>query len=289
MIFITARDSIHDRVEGLDLGANDYLVKPFSLEELSARIRAQLRKQTLNQQSILTWGDLQLDTQAKVVLCAGKTIDLTAKEFQILRKLMVHPEHIITRDQLEEALYAWGEEIESNAIEVLFTNFERKSEAAVLKPYGARLPYGRLKMRSNRSSLQSQLVKTTMWSSIVVGLLALSLLTIFSIYHNMSVQDEIMDEISDTLLVSDLSKHSMKQFDELSDEFDIQYELLDTGQVLTHSHTYQHELFEKGNLSEGFHIFGLMANYGVVWLHNKKILNYKLKFFSLSVHALKRY
>ncbi|MFI8026032.1 two-component sensor histidine kinase, partial [Acinetobacter baumannii] len=65
-------------------------------------------------------------------------------------------------------------------------------------------------MRSNRSSLQSQLVKTTMWSSIVVGLLALSLLTIFSIYHNMSVQDEIMDEISDTLLVSDLSKHSMK-------------------------------------------------------------------------------
>lgn len=110
-------------------------------------------------------------------------------------------------------------------------------------------------MRSNRSSLQSQLVKTTMWSSIVVGLLALSLLTIFSIYHNMSVQDEIMDEISDTLLVSDLSKHSMKQFDELSDEFDIQYELLDTGQVLTHSHTYQHELFEKGNLSEGFSYF----------------------------------
>ncbi|SWT41234.1 Uncharacterised protein [Klebsiella pneumoniae] len=71
----------------------------------------------------------------------------------------------------------------------------------------------------------------------------------------MSVQDEIMDEISDTLLVSDLSKHSMKQFDELSDEFDIQYELLDTGQVLTHSHTYQHELFEKGNLSDGFSYF----------------------------------
>ncbi|MBN6491686.1 sensor histidine kinase [Acinetobacter pittii] len=110
-------------------------------------------------------------------------------------------------------------------------------------------------MKSNRSSLQSQLVKTTMWSSVVVGLLALSLLTIFSIYHNMSVQDEIMDEISDTLLVSDLSGHSMKQFDELSDEFDIQYELLNTGQVLTHSHSYQHELFEQGNLSEGFSYF----------------------------------
>ncbi|GAM29880.1 putative two-component system sensor protein [Acinetobacter calcoaceticus] len=110
-------------------------------------------------------------------------------------------------------------------------------------------------MKSNRSSLQSQLVKTTMWSSIVVGLLALSLLTIFSIYHNMSVQDEIMDEISDTLLVSDISGHSMKQFDELSDEFDIQYELLSSGQLLTHSHSYQHELFEQGNLSEGFSYF----------------------------------
>lgn len=110
-------------------------------------------------------------------------------------------------------------------------------------------------MKSNRSSLQSQLVKTTMWSSVVVGLLALSLLTIFSIYHNMSVQDEIMDEISDTLLVSDLSGHSMKQFDELSDEFDIQYELLSSGQLLTHSHSYQYELFEQGNLSEGFSYF----------------------------------
>lgn len=112
------------------------MVKPFSLEELSARIRAQLRKQTLSQQSILTWGDLQLDTQAKVVLSAGKSIDLTAKEFQILRKLMVHPEHIITRDQLEEALYAWGEEIESNAIEVFIYQLRKKLEVAALKPYG---------------------------------------------------------------------------------------------------------------------------------------------------------
>lgn len=133
VIFITARDSIHDRVEGLDLGANDYLVKPFSLEELSARIRAQLRKQTLSQQSILTWGDLQLDIQAKVVLSAGKTIDLTAKEFQILRKLMVHPEHIITRDQLEEALYAWGEEIESNAIEVFIYQLRKKIGSSSIK------------------------------------------------------------------------------------------------------------------------------------------------------------
>lgn len=96
----------------------------------------------------------------------------------------------------------------------------------------------------------------------------------------MSVQDEIMDEISDTLLVSDLSGHSMKQFDELSDEFDIQYELLNTGQVLTHSHSYQHELLNRVTCQKDSHIFGLMVNYGVVWLHNKKTLNYKLKFFN---------
>jgi len=133
VIFITARDSIHDRVEGLDLGANDYLIKPFSLEELSARIRAQLRNQTLSQQSILTWGNLHLDTQAKVVLCAGNSIELTAKEFQILRKLMVHPEHIITRDQLEEALYAWGDEIESNAIEVFIYQLRKKIGSSSIK------------------------------------------------------------------------------------------------------------------------------------------------------------
>ncbi|RSN86413.1 response regulator transcription factor [Acinetobacter nosocomialis] len=133
VIFITARDSIHDRVEGLDLGANDYLIKPFSLEELSARIRAQLRNQTLSQQSILIWGDLHLDTQAKVVSLGGNSIDLTAKEFQILRKLMVHPEHIITRDQLEEALYAWGDEIESNAIEVFIYQLRKKIGSSSIK------------------------------------------------------------------------------------------------------------------------------------------------------------
>jgi len=133
VIFITARDSIHDRVEGLDLGANDYLIKPFSLEELSARIRAQLRNQTLTQQSILIWGDLHLDTQAKVVSLAGNSIDLTAKEFQILRKLMVHPEHIVTRDQLEEAHYAWGDEIESNAIEVFIYQLRKKIGSSSIK------------------------------------------------------------------------------------------------------------------------------------------------------------
>lgn len=134
VIFITARDSIHDRVEGLDLGANDYLVKPFSLEELSARVRAQLRlQQQVSIGPYLTFANLQLDPQAKVVHQDGQLIHLTAKEFQILYKLMQKPEHVVTREQLEESLYAWGEEIESNAIEVFIYQLRKKIGAQYIK------------------------------------------------------------------------------------------------------------------------------------------------------------
>ena len=126
VIFITARDSITDRVDGLDLGANDYLVKPFSLEELSARVRSQLRqKQTVISHQI-EYANLVLDTQAKTVLMDGQAINLTAKEFQILYKLMQKPEHVLTREQLEESMYAWGDEIESNAIEVFIYQLRKK-------------------------------------------------------------------------------------------------------------------------------------------------------------------
>ena len=118
VIFITAQDSIHDRVEGLDLGANDYLVKPFSLEELSARVRSQLRQHQAQVGQYLHFANLQLDPQAKTLKQEGQPINLTAKEFQILHKLMQKPDHVVTREQLEESLYAWGDEIESNAIEV---------------------------------------------------------------------------------------------------------------------------------------------------------------------------
>ena len=118
VIFITAQDSIHDRVEGLDLGANDYLVKPFSLEELSARVRSQLRQHQAQVGQYLHFSNLQLDPQAKTLKQDGQPINLTAKEFQILHKLMQKPDHVVTREQLEESLYAWGDEIESNAIEV---------------------------------------------------------------------------------------------------------------------------------------------------------------------------
>lgn len=126
VIFITARDHIHDRIEGLDLGANDYLVKPFHLEELSARVRTQLRQHQAQVGQYLEFADLQLDPQAKTITQAGQPVHLTAKEFQILYKLMQKPDHILTREQLEESLYAWGDEIESNAIEVFIYQIRKK-------------------------------------------------------------------------------------------------------------------------------------------------------------------
>lgn len=133
VLFLTAKDSIHDRVEGLDLGANDYLVKPFNLEELSARIRAQLRLKQHVPTHMLTWQDLCLDTQAKSLSQSGQPIALTAKEFQILHKLMQQPEHLVTREQLEETLYAWGDEIESNAIEVFIYQLRKKIGSQMIK------------------------------------------------------------------------------------------------------------------------------------------------------------
>ncbi|MCG7221608.1 response regulator transcription factor [Acinetobacter sp. AG3] len=133
VIFLTARDSIQDRVQGLDLGANDYLVKPFSLEELSARVRAQLRQTQVTNLHEIKYENLVLDTQAKTVFQDQQVVHLTAKEFQILHKLMQKPEHIVTREQLEESLYAWGDEIESNAIEVYIYQLRKKIGGHLIK------------------------------------------------------------------------------------------------------------------------------------------------------------
>lgn len=133
VIFITAKDSVYDRVDGLDLGANDYLVKPFSLEELSARIRTQLRHKQASLSHLIQYADLTLDTKAKQLTQADQTVNLTAKEYQILYKLMQKPEHIITREQLEESLYAWGDEIESNAIEVFIYQLRKKIGSKLIK------------------------------------------------------------------------------------------------------------------------------------------------------------
>lgn len=126
VIMITARDTLADRVQGLDLGADDYLVKPFDLEELSARVRAALRRGTAQQAPELRHGAVVLDPAAKRVTLDGAPLVLTAREFAVLQALMRRPSHILSRAQLEEALYGWGEEVESNAIEVHIHNLRKK-------------------------------------------------------------------------------------------------------------------------------------------------------------------
>ena len=126
VIVITARDTLADRVQGLDLGADDYLVKPFDLEELSARVRAALRRSAAQVAPEWRHGAVTIDTTAKRVTLDGAPVSVTAREFAILQALMHHPTHILSRAQLEEALYGWSEEVESNAIEVHISNLRKK-------------------------------------------------------------------------------------------------------------------------------------------------------------------
>ena len=132
VLLITARDTLADRVEGLDLGADDYLVKPFDLEELSARVRAALRREARQPSPVLQHGGVTLDPVAKRATRDGAPVSLTAREFAVLEALMRRPTHILSRAQIEEALYGWGEEVESNAIEVHIYNLRRKLGSAFI-------------------------------------------------------------------------------------------------------------------------------------------------------------
>jgi len=126
VIMITARDGLRDRIDGLDMGADDYLIKPFDLEELSARIRAALRRHSGQPNASVTHGALTVDTHAKRVTHRGQPVELTAREFAVLHALIRRPDHIVSREQLESALYGWGDEVESNAIEVYVYTLRKK-------------------------------------------------------------------------------------------------------------------------------------------------------------------
>ncbi|CAN5677695.1 response regulator [soil metagenome] len=126
VIVTTARDTLDDRVQGLDIGADDYLVKPFDLEELSARIRAALRREARMPAPTLRHAGVELDPAAKRVTLDGAAVTLTAREFAVLHALMRRSGAVLSRAQLEEALYGWGEEVESNAIEVHVYNLRKK-------------------------------------------------------------------------------------------------------------------------------------------------------------------
>ena len=126
VLIITARDSVSDRVKGLDAGADDYLVKPFDLDELSARVRALLRRQGGRAAPMIEIGALTLDPATRSVRQNSETVALSKREFSLLHALMKQPGVPLSRAQIEESLYGWGEEIESNAIEVYIHSLRRK-------------------------------------------------------------------------------------------------------------------------------------------------------------------
>jgi len=133
VIIITARDAVPDRVAGLDGGADDYLVKPFALDELLARIRVVRRRQTGRSRTILEVGPLKLDPAQHRVWLREAEIPMTTREFALLHELMQDPGIVVSREQLEERLYGWNEEIESNAIQVHIHNLRRKLGAQAIR------------------------------------------------------------------------------------------------------------------------------------------------------------
>ena len=126
VIVLTARDALAARVAGLDAGADDYLVKPFELDELLARLRVVVRRQAGRADSVVQVGDVTLDASSRQVARAGKPVALSAREFALLEALMLRPGAILSRAQLEDRLYGWGDEVESNAITVFVHQLRRK-------------------------------------------------------------------------------------------------------------------------------------------------------------------
>ena len=126
VLIITARDAVSDRVRGLDAGADDYLVKPFDLDELAARLRALLRRHSGRATPIIEHGALTLDPATHEVTLAGAPVSLSAREFALLHSLLENPGVPLSRAQLEDRLYGWQEEIGSNAVEVHIHSLRRK-------------------------------------------------------------------------------------------------------------------------------------------------------------------
>jgi two-component system, OmpR family, response regulator QseB len=133
VLVLTARDAIHDRIKGLDSGADDYVVKPTDLDELAARLRALVRRSKGEPAPTLRVGDVALDAAARTVTRDGQTIDLQPREFALLQELMLNAGRVLSREQLEERMYRWGEEVESNAVEVHVHHLRRKLGADIVK------------------------------------------------------------------------------------------------------------------------------------------------------------
>ncbi len=133
VLVITARDGVEDRVNGLDAGADDYLVKPFSMSELGARVRALLRRSTGQADPVFRHADVELNPLTREVLFNKKIVALSQREFSLLESLIRHPGTVISRTSLEQSIYAWGQEVESNAVEVHISNLRKKLSPKLIK------------------------------------------------------------------------------------------------------------------------------------------------------------
>ncbi|HEX9684351.1 MAG TPA: response regulator [Burkholderiales bacterium] len=130
VLILTALDTLEDRVKGLDLGADDYLTKPFDLPELEARVRALIRRGQSGGGSVLAHGALTLDTTGRRAQLDGEPLELSAREIGVLEVLMLRSGRVVNKDQLAEELYGWDEEVSANAIEVYVHRLRRKLEPA---------------------------------------------------------------------------------------------------------------------------------------------------------------
>lgn len=132
VLIVTARDSVEDRVKGLDCGADDYLLKPFAVEELEARIRVLARRKQDRTHPIISYGDASLDPATYTLSYRGRTERLSVKAFSIMQILLENPGVIYSRSQLEEKIYSWNDEVESNAVEVHIHTIRRKFGADII-------------------------------------------------------------------------------------------------------------------------------------------------------------
>lgn len=133
VVVLTARDGVDDRILGLDVGADDYLIKPYDFGELLARMRAVIRRRDGAAHSVIGGDAVRLDLTTREVLMSGERWQLSAREFALLHALLERPGAILSRDQLESRIYGWGEEVSSNAVDVLIHGMRRKLGADTIR------------------------------------------------------------------------------------------------------------------------------------------------------------